>query len=235
MKKYILLFCISVLLNGPITKAQVNLGIVIDSTFGTVPNDTFDLGTSYSLNLWVKNYGPSSYVPATFDSLKIYTAVRDTANFSVLNIVDINLSLLGDSIAAGDSAYATLTGTFIDSTAGYHKDINVIVIWPYTGSASFLDSLEFPIYLVVPDGIGEIDINSIINVFPNPATDHLSIENKSQFAIEEVRIMDISGRLVATLRNPTKIETKTWPAGMYLVNVLFDNKQTRTVRIIKRK
>lgn len=102
-------------------------------------------------------------------------------------------------------------------------------------SATLVDSLEFPIFLVDANGISEIDADAIIKAYPNPTTDYLSIENKSKLDIEEVRIMDISGKLVATLKSPTKIETKAWASGMYLVHILFENKQSRTIRIIKQK
>lgn len=238
MKK-ILLITALFLLATTSGKAQSNLLITVDSSFFTM-NDTFNLGASSSFNIYVRNFGPDIFNDTTggaspTDSLSIYTAVRDVSFFDTLNITNIYQALGPPTIPVGDSLAIPMTWSFNESPAGYHEDINVIVIWPYAGMAPVIDSLEFEIFLVDPDGIGEIDINSLIKVFPNPVMDHFRIENSSPLAVEEVRITDASGKEMGALKNPSCIETRLWPAGMYMVTILFENKQHKTIRILKQK
>lgn len=235
MKKLLLFLLFPLLINKVSLKAQSNIGIVVDSAF-LIPGDTFNLSNTTNYGIWLKNYGPSLYTPMALDSFQVVTAVRDTANATILNVVSINSVF--DSIPANDSIYISLNSVFTNSASGFHKDINVIVIWPFASSsstASIVDSLEFQIFLLDPNGISEIDLSTLVIAYPNPTFDEFTLENKAEIQIEEVRIVDTGGKLISVIKNQSKIETCTWSPGMYFISVLFENKQTGTIRIIKQK
>lgn len=235
MKKYFLAFSLLVMLSS-FGRAQSALSISVDLSFYPA-NDTFNLGSSSSFNVYIKNNGPDVFNDSlgTADSLSIFTAVRDTGFFDTLNIVNIYAALGPPTIPVGDSLAIPMTWSFNESPAGYHEDINVIVIWPYAGMQPIIDSLEFDIFLIDPDGIGEIDINSLIKAFPNPVLDHFSIENASPVAVEEVRISDAQGKFMKVLQSPSCIDARDWSAGVYMITLVFENKSTKTIRVIKKK
>ena len=71
-------------------------------------------------------------------------------------------------------------------------------------------------------------------VYPNPATDRLTIE--SEEVIHQCEIYDLTGQLVETLENASErmeISIEALPAGTYLVKLVTDSfAQTR--RLIKK-
>ena len=63
-----------------------------------------------------------------------------------------------------------------------------------------------------------------ISMFPNPATDQLSIESASR--IEQIRIFDVNGKSVVSLKpdlNKIQINVDFLEAGFYLVNIKTEN------------
>ena len=68
-------------------------------------------------------------------------------------------------------------------------------------------------------GINESVINSSINIYPNPATNNIRIENPYQAIID---ITNIQGQLIkttATNGNKTDIDILAFPSGVYFVKV----------------
>lgn len=234
MKKTLLLLITIMTLGFSSARAQVNFHIGFDSV--SIANDTFYLGGSVNYNIHLSNWGPSNYNPLLGDSLYIYTAVRDTAAPSVLNLVDITPVAGPPVIVAGDSIHITMSSVFTNSAVGYHRDINVIVIWPYTTGTTTvnnLDSMEFSVILLDPSGVNEIDLSRYIYLYPNPTQGQLRLENQQQSDIEQVRITDLQGRLIWEQQNATCIETGDWKPGMYLVTVTLANHRQVVLRVIR--
>lgn len=217
----------AVLLFSLNAQAQVNLGI---TRFGAaVPNDTVMGGSSESYDVWVKNYGPDPFN----DFLFIYTAVRDSSAFG-LDTVD-TFGAGGIAIGAGDSLSFTLTANYtVGPVGGYRYGIDVIVIWPYASSASTLDSLEFSIYIVEPNGVIELDIKDLIKLYPNPSSDKLSVGNNDA-SVESISIYDLSGKLIMSNRNQNTINIEGLRTGMYQAEVILSNKKAYHFKIIKQK
>jgi len=72
---------------------------------------------------------------------------------------------------------------------------------------------------VVITGIELTEYNKTINVYPNPATDNITIESPQQAVIE---ISNIQGQLIKTLAansNKTSVDVSAFPSGMYFVKV----------------
>lgn len=232
MKKLFVLFSCVWLAGTAPAHAQVNLSISQDSA--SIATDTFNLGSNASYSIWIKNNGPSGFntvLPS--DTLYIYTAVRDSSVSTILNVVNINAVFGPPVIAAGDSISVALNSVFNQSATGFHKDINVIVIWPYATGAATTDSLEFWIYLLDPNGVNEIDLSKYIALYPNPTSGELSLENGSRLEIESVRIWDTHGRAVSTPYQQNRLDTSDWTPGMYLVEISLKNHQSITLRVIR--
>jgi len=71
-------------------------------------------------------------------------------------------------------------------------------------------------------GINEILSNNLIHVFPNPATDKVTIETPSQAIIE---ISNIEGQMIKTIATSgtkTNIDVSAFPSGVYVIRAMTD-------------
>lgn len=96
----------------------------------------------------------------------------------------------------------------------------------YNGFKLYLDDIA--VRKEDPLGVSELQ-NLAVSVYPNPFTNQVSV--KSEKAIDEVKIFDLSGKLVATTTQST-INTESLESGYYLLKVKSGN-QTVTKRIVK--
>lgn len=229
MKKYVLLIFTALLFVSKTGSAQASLGISQYSFF--INNDTVPAYSTDSISIYVVNRGTSAFS----GNFTIKTAVKDSNSVAAYHQVDSVNSFFPITIASGDSVPFALAPYYFmgDSSTQYHFDINVIVIWPVALTASTDDSLLFNIFIVLNVGVQEIDLTQLIKAYPNPTTSNLTLENTSEKAIEEVRIYDTSGRMIQTEKSPTLICTDKWKPGTYLIKIQLENKQTRTIRVIK--
>jgi subtilisin-like proprotein convertase family protein len=79
----------------------------------------------------------------------------------------------------------------------------------------------------------EIPATALLQVFPNPATDVVFIE--SDRLMNQVELFNLTGEKVFSTSDITRhaIDLKVYPDGIYLLNVLFNNGERRTEKIIK--
>jgi hypothetical protein len=210
------------------SRAQTNIGI---GHFGpSAANDTVLEGSSNTYDVWVTNYGPG-ILNSTLD---IYTAVWDSIS-SGLDSVDFD-SFGGITINPGDSTLVTLTADYtVSPLTNYRYGIDVIVIWPYAMGATTVDSLEFSVYILDPNGTGELDVTRLINLYPNPSADQIFVNNNTGLSVESVAIYDMNGKLVLVRKGEKVINTESLKPGMYQVNVISGDKKNHTFKIIKQK
>lgn len=96
----------------------------------------------------------------------------------------------------------------------------------YNGFKLYLDDIA--VHKEDHLGVSEIQ-NLSVSVYPNPFSNQLTI--KCEKAIDEVKIFDLSGKLVATTTQST-FDTESLETGYYLVKIKSGN-QTVTKRIVK--
>lgn len=90
----------------------------------------------------------------------------------------------------------------------------------YYGTESVLSIKDIP-----------YNINTSVNIFPNPTSDILSI--KSDKRIEKIEIYNISGQYVMSINDDFKnIDVNKLNTGMYLIKVYFDG-NSQTIKMIK--
>jgi len=230
MRKYICLLYLSIMLLS--IHSSGNAQTIGMSNVGPLNySDTVTAGTVDSFSVWVKNVSATVFN----DTLTLIGAVRDDVNPAVLNIVGSYSSTAPMLINANDSISIPMLDVYTLDTNNYRTGINVIVIWPVAQTAATADSLEFTVYIIDDVSVDEIDLKQFIKAFPNPSTDHITIENNSKINIEEVRIYDISGCLLEIIKDRSVINTEKWATGMYLVDIWLENHQKHAVRIIKQK
>ena len=71
------------------------------------------------------------------------------------------------------------------------------------------------------------------SIYPNPVGDILNIESKNGIQIDEVRITDLTGKIVKSQQKDTVINTSDLSAGVYLID-LKTEKGRATSKIIKK-
>ena len=87
-------------------------------------------------------------------------------------------------------------------------------------------------------GVTDIILADAISVYPNPASQVISIGNNSNIELEAVNIYDINGRLVKQLEemnNSTgaQINISDLSSGVYLVHI-YGNQASTIKKIVKR-
>jgi hypothetical protein len=70
-------------------------------------------------------------------------------------------------------------------------------------------------------------IENAISVYPNPSSEYININSKSD--IKRIEIYSLSGQLILSTKRATQIKVGHLQAGMYLLNV-----QTVTGKLIKK-
>lgn len=90
--------------------------------------------------------------------------------------------------------------------------------------------------VVATTGINDIKLSEI-KVYPNPVSDQLFIDFQNSFTKVEVKVLTLSGReiLKATKNNGTDISITVshLEKGLYLVETIVDDKQTKLYKIVK--
>lgn len=80
-----------------------------------------------------------------------------------------------------------------------------------------------------PIGIEESnDGTKLVQAFPNPTTDHLTINFSAYHESTQVNVMDMFGRIVLTktIQSGRSIDVSMLPAGMYIVRIIQDGIST---------
>lgn len=126
------------------------------------------------------------------------------------------------------------TGTAYNSSVYYY-----FYDWKLTTASTSCVSPRVPVTATVTTltGINESDANNIAYVYPNPATDNLSISlNASVKGSVQVTIVDLAGRIVSqqafNAAEKLSMNVAGLAKGTYLVKVTTDNAQS-VQRIVK--
>jgi hypothetical protein len=208
--------------------AQTGLGI---PAFGTLtPSDTVSPNTNDSYEVWLKNYGSTGFN----DTVNFFSGIRDSISPSGLDSV---ISFSGNnvlSLAPGDSSLITLNNIYNVSSGSYRYGINVIVVWPVANSAITVDSLEYTVFIIDPNSIGEVSISELLKAYPNPASDRITIERLDHLSILRIKLYDVSGKLLLSEDHENNICIESLPAGMYNLEVITNNKKLYIMKIIKK-
>jgi hypothetical protein len=94
------------------------------------------------------------------------------------------------------------------------------------------DYLEFAVAL----GLEGNSINNIINLFPNPTSDVLNIENKTNEVVSSVSVYSVSGALIKEVKSVNSIETisvSDLQTGIYFVKLQISD-EIKNYKFIKK-
>ena len=135
--------------------------------------------------------------------------LTDTLNWTLVS---------GQYTAKGGEQFIAI-GNFLDPADAKTEVINTSVISPTPMSSYFyIDDVSISVDPLA--SINELSGADLISIFPNPATDRLTIANKGN-TIDEVRIVDVTGKLQASLSGSTKnVDVSYLSEGIYFIQLL---------------
>lgn len=81
-------------------------------------------------------------------------------------------------------------------------------------------------------GIGEVTLDKKLTIYPNPFSDTIKISDVKD--VVSIAVIDISGRLVKTLKPATEIDLSDLKSGMYLINLKMNDGSLQTIKSIKK-
>ena len=138
-----------------------------------------------------------------------------------------NEGLVGSNIATDSCG--------VDDGAGNINRTLVIPEWPTTLIFCWDQCTQCDSSSAILE-VQEVQTNDMV-VFPNPFVDAFTVSSASNSAISSVSVMDLSGRLVATIsgerRNAVSIDADAlgMESGIYLVRVTDVNGRTNLVKV----
>lgn len=153
------------------------------------------------------------------DTQNGYLYVSDTESNAIKRT-----NLDGSNIITISNSFNKPEGIFLNSTTNklYVADTgnNVLKIIDLSG---FLSNVE-------------VSSKTELKIYPNPTSDIVFIENPKNLKIDNVQIFDMLGKKIAENQNAieNKISLATFPTGVYVMKITFEDETTGTKNIIKK-
>ena len=87
-------------------------------------------------------------------------------------------------------------------------------------------------YRETPSSINtSINTQLLLTVYPNPATNKLTIKSSLNYQNIKITILKMFGESILTITNQTEIDISSIPSGTYLLKIEIDGK-TQTKKLI---
>lgn len=157
------------------------------------------------------NYPVDGHFKVMYDDSGQGTVVEATGSYATINPVG--------------SAYNTSFGS------SPYPDYKSLVV-----NSNCCNALGDKIFVKLTEPIimsTENDIKKSFKIYPNPTSDFVEISSKDK--IKSVALYDFSGKLMMAENNAkNKISLLSYPKGIYLMKILFENGKTETQKITKK-
>lgn len=170
-----------------------------------------------------------------FDSLPI----KVTWNKSQFNNAERDCSFITDWTYGG--WFDAGNCSFLENL----KDTSNIQINKTFSNYTYNDGIrQYPFYIFyltfadkedIRMGVNNIQRNPDIQIYPNPASNFIFINNKSNESIKRITIFSLNGKFVEyNDESQLKINCSKWPTGLYMLKMEFNTKTTDSKIQIKR-
>jgi len=182
---------------------------------------------------WVENSALGIIVP--FDSLPV-TVSWDK---SLFENTERDYSLItdwtmGSWFDAGSSTFKS-----------YLKDVSSVQVPKTVSNYTYDDGVrQHPMYIFylafaklenILSCYKTIQSNNDLHIYPNPASDIISIDNKSIENIKQIKVLTLDGQIIESIKGSyTKINCRNWANGLYIVEFELNNKTIYSKIQIKR-
>ncbi len=174
----------------------------------------------------------------TLVSMNIATPPASFTNHLALDSATIGIDFDGTLKLVGSDIYGVLNQGGTDSKGGIFKFTpdavtpsnsvvsSLISFDNTTGHNAILSELYYSTSTV---GIEQLESKNSILVYPNPATDYLTVDSEKVTLIE---IYSVSGKLLQKKRNSNQIDVRKLNNGTYIIKVEINN-ELFTSKLIK--
>jgi fibronectin-binding autotransporter adhesin len=167
----------------------------------------------------------------------IYNGDTNHVNYPTVVVVDA----LGDTVGNINNTF-DLFAQMPGDTVVHHIPTSLTSLPPgFTGTVYLTDqiwdttcSFSYPMNCTV--GIPELASSGSLSVYPNPASDNITIELNKINSNALISIYDITGKIVrtyATENNRLNINRDGLQSGLYLITVTSDNRRYTSKLVIR--
>lgn len=197
------------------------------------------INSSFNGDLWITDNGFDEYV------------ILNAQNLHGCMVIDTMLIDFGGtfSFSLGPDVSTMSTPYILTAPAGYpiyawtpaEPNSNTIAVYVTTTYTLMIDNGQGCTYsdvitiTILPTEITNTSSQAEVNVFPNPANDHVTVQSSS--SISQVNIYDLDGRLISTNTYNTtqaEINISELPAGCYILEAVTEEGNSRS-RLLKQQ
>jgi len=212
------------------TKAQSTLGIDTSLlSYSYVSSTSYNNVDAYTVSVF--NYGPQVFT----GNYQVIYAVDSANTGNSSNYIWVDSSTVSSVTILVNASLSDSVSIPINPTS-YRQGLNTVISWPRMISTPFTpyDSLKLQVLVMGFAGIDEKEIVMGQKLFPNPAKQLLFIQNHDRnFVIEQVRFLNIEGKLLYTESFKGLLDVSKLPPGFYLVDFVNASGKTNRYKVIK--
>jgi hypothetical protein len=214
---------------------------------GALLNNTLNIGQKYYLSLKVSLANmtcASNNIGILFSTVPYNYNSFDSISISIKNLAHLNSSIIitdtlnwttisGSFIADSSYKYIIIGNFFDDNNTNISSSFNNCEAYYYVDDVCLsLDSLTCnPL-----DAISKINIiNNIVNVYPNPISDKITIDISEPYKSSDIIIYDLPGKKIITspvTPDKNQIDLSNLSPGVYFISINFNN-QAVIKKIVK--
>ncbi|MGB0887435.1 MAG: T9SS type A sorting domain-containing protein [Vicingaceae bacterium] len=152
-----------------------------------------------------------------------------------INQSDSVINILAEYCGYGDTTLCNAVDTFslgilpignYSVTIEYHQGITCLGSFD-----TFIATIDTTIEISTVSTVSSITANKSINIYPNPASDFVKIQNKE--SIKGIKLFDITGKELKILFNDDRIDIRPLSTGIYILHIELKDGEIRTKEIIK--
>jgi hypothetical protein len=164
-----------------------------------------------------------NWVPYEGATVDFYRILRDTTGTGVYTAID--------SVPGSNTVYTDLSPPVVTTDVDYVLELNWSTTCTPTRATVNTSRSNIKHMSLVMIGVAEQELmNSSINVYPNPASDMITVEYPAGFSSYQLQLFDALGQLVSTEQlkdntngvgmNSHQMDVSSLPKGMYIVSLL---------------
>ncbi|MEI7977728.1 MAG: Ig-like domain-containing protein [Bacteroidota bacterium] len=220
--------------------------IKFDSNYNFISKDSFSFQTYGSFsNIFILNnsiYGTGTlnasgglghtYYSAALKKINIFNYVTSititgqstiiSKNGSILltaNILPTNTNNKTILWSINDTNLATITQTGLVTA----KANGTVIVTATAADGGGVKATKTIIISNQTVGLNEVNLYNQITVYPNPVSNLLTIKTINNLTIQQLQLLDITGKMIAQFNNQTEIDLSEIANGMYLLQIQTEN------------
>lgn len=230
--------------NGEIVISYQSAPVSTNQTLGLGSGASFPIGVTTNTFVATNNFGSASCsfnVTVIDVDVPTITCPNDTTICDTIATTINGIAASSTDNCSGETITYILSGATTGSGSGdvsgttFNNGVTT-VLYMATDSSGNTDSCTFNVEILTCVGISENQDLQGINVFPNPATDFISVEINENHSLLNVSLTSIEGKVVFqqdnTSKRTFKIDISNFDNGIYFLKISNGSK-SNNYKVIK--